>query len=589
MVKTLIEKILASTIIFLFIFSSLIPIVIGNKINDKIDDVYFDRFYFANYDLYENVKYENYRENKNGEVIENSESHKIPISKKTLQILPLDGPMDSAWPMKCHDLHHTSQSPYSTVGSPDLEEKWRFQSDGWPEGSPVIDDDGVLYFGATGWYIYAVYPNGTLKWHHHTGGMMLSAPAIDEDGTVYVGSFDAKLYAINPDGSRKWRIGLSGSITSSPAIDEDGTVYVGTMWGGGNGGVIHAVNPNGTEKWRYKTDYHICSDPAIGDDGTIYIGSSDDYLYAMNPNGTLKWRFETGDWVKSHPSITDDGTIYVGSFDGYTYAINPDGTEKWRFGNPGSGANSAAIASDGTIIICGDAIYAVNPDGTSKWTFDIGEDNYIGHPSACISSDGTIYVGSTHDSTQGGEIIVVNQDGTLKWRKYVANEWMGSSPCIGEDGTVYIGSSSSTFYGYSYGYLHAFGPGEPNEPPTAPTIDGPMEVIRDENYDYKFNSTDPEGGNIRYWIDWDDGLILEWEGPHTSGVEITIRNKWEITGTYTIKSRTEDDKGLYSDWTYLEVTVPMNQLVQNQGFPLLQQLLERFPNAFPILRQLLEL
>ena len=580
------KTLLAVGIIFLFIVSSITPVVIS--ISEPVEkDELLEKLAHADYDEYRSLASEEYKNPLHNERYDIIQFDEITTSAISSQTELSDGPMDSAWPMKCHDLHHTSQSPYSTAGNPDFEEKWRFQASGWVDGSPVIGNDGVLYFGGIDRNIYAVYSNGTEKWSYHTGGWVWSAPAIAEDGTVYVGSWDFYLYAMNPDGSLKWRFNAGETITSSPAIGDDGTIYFGTMWAGGNGGEIHAVNPNGTSKWRYQTDYHICSDPAIGDDGTIYIGSSDDYLYAVNPNGTLKWRFETGDWVKSHPSIASDGTIYVGSFDGHTYAINPDGTEKWRFGNPGSGANSASIASDGTIIICGDAIYAVNPDGTEKWTFDIGEDNYIGHPSACISSDGTIYVGSTHDDVKGGEIIVVNPDGTLKWRKYIANEWIDSSPCIGEDGTVYIGSSSDT-NGHSYGFLHAFGPGGPNEPPTAPTIDGPTEVVEDVYYDYTFHSIDPEGGNIRYWIVWDDiyyGLIDRWEGPYSSGDEITIRNEWEVPDTYIIKARVEDNKGLYSDWTYLEVVVPVNQPVQH---PFLELFKQRFPLLYELMFNVLE-
>ena len=38
------------------------------------------------------------------------------------------GPMDSAWPMKCHDNRHTGRSPYSTADNP-YDEVWRFECD----------------------------------------------------------------------------------------------------------------------------------------------------------------------------------------------------------------------------------------------------------------------------------------------------------------------------------------------------------------------------------------------------------------------------------------------------------------------------
>jgi len=115
----------------------------------------------------------------------NDEGNKI-YEKSTL----LFGPMDSPWPMKCHDNRHTGMSSYSTADNPGIE-KWRFKCgeiSGWVEGGIVIGDDGTLYFGDLDYYFYALNPDGSLKWKYKTGGHITSTPAIDEDGTIYVGS-----------------------------------------------------------------------------------------------------------------------------------------------------------------------------------------------------------------------------------------------------------------------------------------------------------------------------------------------------------------------------------------------------------------
>ena len=371
------------------------------------------------------------------------------------------GSMDSAWPMKCHDTRHTGRSPYSTADNNGVE-KWRFKTDDWVEGSPVISDEGTVYFGDFDGYLYALYPNGTLKWKYKTGGWISSAPAIAEDGTIFAGSWDDYLYAINPNGTLKWKINSGGTISSSPAIANDGTIYFGTMreWDKGD---VYAVNPDGTEKWHYTTDYYITSDPAIGADGTIYIGSGDTYFYALYPNGTLRWQFKTGDWIKAAPSIAEDGTIHIGSFDGYLYALNPDGSLKWKC-RVGSGTETnPSIASDGTIYVGSDKLYAIYPNGTTKWSFDPGGNRFIHQSSPAISADGTIYFGTVINigASSGGEIMAVNPDGTEKWRsEKIADFQVQSSPCIGKDGTVYIGSASDDDAGYSYGCLYAFGTGE---------------------------------------------------------------------------------------------------------------------------------
>jgi len=119
------------------------------------------------------------------------------------------GPMDSAWPMFCHDTRHTSQSPYSTEFNPGTE-IWRFEVDGLIEDTPVIADNGIIYFGGgyghLPYYLIALYPNGSLYWRYKTDGLIWgSSPAIDDDGTVYVGSWDDYFYAIYPNGTLKWR------------------------------------------------------------------------------------------------------------------------------------------------------------------------------------------------------------------------------------------------------------------------------------------------------------------------------------------------------------------------------------------------
>lgn len=487
------------------------------------------------------------------------------------------GPKDTPWPMKCHDNQHTGRSPYSTINTTDLE-KWRFHSTGGVEETPVIDSDGTIYFrGAYNYYsgyIYAVYQNGTEKWKFQAGGTILgSTPAIAEDGTIYFGCWDDYFYAVNPNGTLKWKFLAHDNIASSPAIAEDGTVYFGTM---GNGYMIYAINPNGTEKWHYRTGYKVTSDPAIGDDGTVYIGSGDSYLYALYPNGTLKWRFGTGDEIHGHPSIAEDGTIYIGSYDDYLYALFPNGTMKWKFFTEFGTSQAAAIGEDGTIYVGTEYLYAIYPNGTLKWKFDLGTNRWVGDSSPAISADGTIYFGTHIGEGAGGDIIAVNSDGTERWRKRLAYWWIDSSPSIAEDGTVYIGS----YYDVSRGYLHAFGPVESNEPPEAPSISGEIKGKTGTEYKYTFAANDPDKNPLQLYIDWGDNTTTSWTREFASDEPVKYEHSWSEDGNYTIKAKVKDVLDEESNWSYLEITMPMNQ---HSTHPLLLWLLDRFP----LLKQLL--
>jgi outer membrane protein assembly factor BamB len=394
------------------------------------------------------------------------------------------GCINSSWPMRSHDTFRTGRSPYSTVENP-LVEKWRFPADDWICGSPVIDNNEIVYFG--GGNFFAVYSNGTLKWVVNTGGLIDSTPAIDENGNIYVGSTSAVnvnyFYAFYPNGTEKWHYAVGHNMYSSPVVGDDGSVFFGDC----NGFINALYTSNGSLRWRYQTGGWVMSSPAIGSDGTIYCGSHDHNLYALYSNGTKKWQFPTGDWIRASPSIADDGTIYVGSYDDYLYALYPNGTLKWKL-KVGYGCDSnPSIANDGTIYIGSDKLYAVNPDGTLKWSYNLGTDRYIAFSCPAISSDGTIFVGVCIRNGAGGELLAIRPDGTERWRSgIICNEGIWSSPAIAKDGTVYVGSLHDYEIhngGYtSRGYLHAFGPGEIKQATMVQPIPGKCYLFGTEKF-----------------------------------------------------------------------------------------------------------
>ncbi len=539
-----------------------------------------DNLAFYGYNKYDFSKWIHYEKLTHNESLIDIESEKLMINEK-LAVIISGGLMDSPWPMKCHDLYHTSTSPYSTASNPGIE-KWRFECD-WVDTTPVIDSEGIIYFGGgyggLPWYLYAIYPNGTLKWRYKTeGAIMGSSPAIAEDATIYVGSWDAKLYAVNANGTLKWKSSAGGSIACSPAIAQDGTIYVGTM---SSGNSLIAFHPNGTRKWKYETNYSITGGPAIGDDGTIYIGSGDTYFYAINPIGTLKWRFKTGHYIKGSPSIAEDGTIYIGSYDDYLYALYPNGTIKWKC-KVGSGTETnPSIANDGTIYVGGDKLYAVYPNGTMRWNFDLGTNRHIHQSSPAISADGTIYIGTNIGETSGGDIIAVSPNGTEKWRKKIANDWVDSSPSIAEDGTVYIGGVFDLDWETSY--IHAFGAVGSNLPPDAPRITGPTSGRAGTKYNYTFIGNDQDNNPISLYIEWGDGNN-ENTREYASGEPVKIEHSWSDQGNYTIRVKAKDVLGEESNWSILEVTMPKNRQKINR---LYLSFLDNHPRAFPILRILL--
>jgi len=124
-----------------------------------------------------------------------------------------------------------------------------------------------------------------------------------------------------------------------------------------------------------------------------------------------------------------------------------------------------------------------------------------------------------------------------------------------------------------------------NQAPNPPTITGSPKGKIGTAISYHFTAIDPEGSNVRYFIDWGDKTQDYWLGPYPSGETVDVSHTWSERGTYTIRAIARDFLGNESDWGTLEVTMPRT-ITFNLPF---LKFLERFPNAFPVLRHLLKL
>jgi hypothetical protein len=194
-----------------------------------------------------------------------------------------------------------------------------------------------------------------------------------------------------------------------------------------------------------------------------------------------------------------------------------------------------------------------------------------------------LIVDDSYGDPVGAEILAVSPDGTEKWRKRIGNLECQSSPSIASDGTVYIGSSS--WRDGSYGYLHAFGPLDPNAP-LAPTINGPSSGRAGIVYDYTFITTDPLGKDVYYRIDWGDGFFSDWLGPYPSGWEMTLDYTYSETGSYTISCRAKNTDELWGPEGTFSVTMPRNRFINNLMFG---KFIEGFMVRFPLFARLMKL
>ncbi len=119
---------------------------------------------------------------------------------------------------------------------------------------------------------------------------------------------------------------------------------------------------------------------------------------------------------------------------------------------------------------------------------------------------------------------------------------------------------------------------ETNDPPDKPNINGPATGKKGTEYEYTINATDPDGNNIKYFVDWGDGNTI-WTNYNKSGTEIKLKHVWNKKGNYTIRSKTKDTFDEESNWSFFEVTMPKSQ--KKAYCPLFYKILQRIMQQYP--------
>lgn len=69
------------------------------------------------------------------------------------------------------------------------------------------------------------------------------------------------------------------------------------------------------------------------------------------------------------------------------------------------------------------------------------------------------------------------------------------------------------------------------------------------DYEYSASTIDPDGHQIYYRFDFDDGVITDWLGPYNSGDPCAATHAWSTLGTFSVRVQAQDEYGKTSDWS----------------------------------------
>jgi hypothetical protein len=265
--------------------------------------------------------------------------------------------------------------------------------------TPALDDTDNAYI-TTNRRLVKLSSSGVVLWSWPSNNSLSisHSPVIGQDGKVYFACYSDSLYALTPEGSLAWAQPLGNSVNVAPAIGLDGNILVATTRGTAPW-KLWSFQPGGDAAWSFdlgaQAEY---ASPAVGLDSTIYVGAGR-YFYAAWPNGTLRWRDSLAAMVQSCPAVANESTLYVVA-GARLYCIGTDSVVRWRRTIGGSNYCSPAVDADGNVYV-GTAnngngtFFCVAPDSTVRDSHVVGGDI---SSSPAIGGGGRVYVGSMNDT-----------------------------------------------------------------------------------------------------------------------------------------------------------------------------------------------
>lgn len=282
-------------------------------------------------------------------------------------------------------------------------------------------------------------------------------------------------------------------------------------------------------------------------------------------------------------------SVPAGSFDCYTLT-RPE-TMLWFSTDVGNLVKSVVDQNDDNMTI--QMTIALQSFAHAPPSMTISEEisPEVAFPSTSIVLSGHVVATSSGDPIQNGDISIqipctgdswttTTDDEGYYSKTIVAPTMVDDTPCEGETGSggVIVQCISDSLSGYRVQTFTTL----LNTAPETPTIDGTTKGNVGVSYPYTIVSTDPDGDDVYYFIDWGDTTNSSWVGPYSSGESVTISHTFSKKGTYTIQGKAQDVFHSESDWGTFQVTMPKSFFLTIH-----LRFLERFSYLFHLLQNLL--
>jgi hypothetical protein len=310
------------------------------------------------------------------------------------------------------------------------------------------------------------------------------------------------------------------------------------------------VDSGGNMVWNYTALNGPFDVERLTNGNTLISDTYNNHIIEVNSTGTIVWQKTGLNWPVDAERLTNGNTLIADFNNNRVIEVDNSGTIVWQFGINGP-IDVERLANGNTLItewIYGTRVIEVDNSGTIVWTYNTSTMKFDAERFA----NGNTLIS---EPFYGNSVIEVNSSGMIVWQK------------VGLNGPVDAERITN--------------------PPNAPTINGKTSGKAGKQYEYTFNAIDPDGDDIRYFIDWGDNNT-EWTDFNASGTDVKVKHTWSNEGSYNITAKAQDIYYAEGPEGTLTVTIPRTKPA-NFKLNLLNWLFERYPNAFPVLRQLLSL
>jgi hypothetical protein len=88
-----------------------------------------------------------------------------------------------------------------------------------------------------------------------------------------------------------------------------------------------------------------------------------------------------------------------------------------------------------------------------------------------------------------------------------------------------------------------------NSAPEIPSIQGTTGARPGDTLTFHLITTDPDGDSVSFMVSWAQGESTPWSAAVASGADYVLTHVYPDSGTYYVKARAEDTKGLETDWS----------------------------------------